>query len=306
MSSIDRRTVLKTALGGLVGLSFSSISLGAVANTARLTDKLTLISGVGGNVVAFSAQDGVVLVDSGAPEGREALLNAVRGLPGGSRVQTLFNTHWHREQTGSNEVFGKAGARIVAHEKTRQWLATDHWLPTEERYEKAWPKEAQPTEAFYTGGKLEAADEQIEYGYLLEAHTAGDIYVYFRNANVLVVGDAASPEQDPVLDWFAGGWLGGRIDALALILKLSNDTTRIVAATGPVIGRAQIQAEHDMLATVFGKMVELMRKGYTTQAMYEAGVVQGLSRTLRDPKKFVADAHRSIWAHHNTLSHDIV
>ena len=309
MTAMDRRTMLKTAMGGLAGLSLSSISLGASdskATATRLTDQLTLITGVGGNVVALSTSDGIVLVDSGAPQYGDELLDLLRGLTANGRVQTLFNTHWHSDQTGSNAVLGRSGAKIIAHEKTRLWLATDHWLPAENRYEKAWPKEAQPSESFYTGGELAAGGEKIEYGHLLQAHTAGDIYVYFRNANVLVVGDAASPERDPILDWFAGGWLGGRIDALALLMKLSNDSTRIIAASGAVIGRAQLQTEHDMLVVVFGKMVELMRKGYTTQAMFDAGVTQGLSRTLDDPRRFVADAHKSIWAHHNTLSHDIV
>ena len=33
----------------------------------------------------------------------DALMKAVAGLPGGGPVHTLFNTHWHPEQTGSNE-----------------------------------------------------------------------------------------------------------------------------------------------------------------------------------------------------------
>jgi glyoxylase-like metal-dependent hydrolase (beta-lactamase superfamily II) len=308
MTAIDRRTLLKGALGGAALLSFgrASIAEGLKATVTRLTDKLSLISGVGGNVVALSTDGGIVLVDSGSPAGSDALREAVRSLPGGDRVWTLFNTHWHREQTGSNAVFGASGADIIAHEKTRLWLSTDHWLPTEDRYEKAWPKEAVPTQSFYTQGSLQAGRETIEYGYLLQAHTAGDIYVYFRDANVLVVGDAASPEQDPILDWFAGGWMGGRIDALSLLLRLSDDSTRIIAGTGGVIGREELQIEHEMLSAIFSRMTELMRKGYTTQAMYEAGVTQDLPRALRNPQRFIYDAHKSIWAHHNTLSHDIV
>jgi glyoxylase-like metal-dependent hydrolase (beta-lactamase superfamily II) len=238
--------VLKGALGGLVGLSLAPIA-GAAATrskpgastekpaTIRLNDKLSVITGVGGNVVALTTDDGLLLVDSGAPEHSRALMTQLRALPGGGRVRTLFNTHWHLDNTGSNEVYGKAGAKIVAHEKTKLWLATDHWVPAEERYEKARPKQAVPTETFYTTGKTSAGAEQIEYGYLLEAHTCGDLYVHFRDSNVLVVGDAVSAERDPVLDWFGGGWIGGRIDAQELLLKICNDQTRIVAGTGPVI-----------------------------------------------------------------------
>ena len=60
---------------------------------------------------------------------------------------------------------------------------------------------------------MKAGEEQIDYGYLVTAHTGGDIYVYFKDSNVLAVGDVASPVKDPELDWITGGWIGGRVDA---------------------------------------------------------------------------------------------
>ena len=55
----------------------------------------------------------VALVD-GAPSGRAAeLTQRLAALPQKGKVHTLFNTHWHPEQTGSNESLGQAGATIV-------------------------------------------------------------------------------------------------------------------------------------------------------------------------------------------------
>ena len=76
-----------------------------------------------------------------------ALRNRDVSLPP-SKVQTLFNTHYHTDQTGNNEMFAAAGAKIIAHERTRQWMSTDYWVPAEDRYEKARPKAARPTEVF--------------------------------------------------------------------------------------------------------------------------------------------------------------
>src|SRR5262249_47947525 len=157
----------------------------------KLTDSLSLLTGVGTNVLALSTSDGMVLVDSGAPQYGAALMALT------SRVQTVLNTHFHLENTGSNETLGQAGAKILAHEHTREWMATPYWIPAEDRYRKTRPKAAHPTETFYTSGSLKAGSEQIDYGYLIEAHTSGDIYVFFRNSNVLAVGDVASPVHDP-------------------------------------------------------------------------------------------------------------
>ena len=86
-----------------------------------------------------------MLVDSGAPKSGDKLMAA---LALGAKVQTLFNTHYHLDQTGNNEMFAAAGAKIIAHERTRQWMSTDYWVPAEDRYEKARPKAARPTETF--------------------------------------------------------------------------------------------------------------------------------------------------------------
>jgi cyclase len=247
-----------------------------------------------------------VLVDSGAADATTELLAAVAALPGGARVRTLFNTHWHHEQVGGNEALGKAGAAIVAHEKTRQRLAVGYYLPAEDRYEQPVPVAAQPTESFYTTGDTKIGSERIEYGYLLEAHTDGDCYVFFRDSNVLAVGDAASPARDPELDWFGGGWLGGRVDSLDLLLKLGNDRTKYVPSYGPAVGRAAVQQERDLMLKLFERFVDLVRKGMSADDIFAAGIMNDSGRTWSDPKKFVHDAFKGFWAHHNTLSPDIV
>ena len=80
---------------------------------------------------------------------------------------------------------------------------------------------------------MNAGGERVGYGYLIDAHTSGDIYIFFRDANVLAVGDVVSPVRDPKLDYLTGAWLGGRVDAMDRLLKLSDDKTRIVPGYGP-------------------------------------------------------------------------
>ncbi len=94
---------------------------------------------------------------------------------------------------------------------------------------------------------MTAGGERIDYGYLIEAHTSSDIYVFFRDSNVLAVGDVASPARDPELDYLTGAWIGGRADALAQLVDLSNDATRIVAwrRSGHDARAAPGRARHD-------------------------------------------------------------
>src|SRR6202023_2629889 len=127
--TMNRRAILKGALGGAAGLAlpplpraFSQESLAIVP----VSDGFVMLTGAGGNVLVRTASTGQVLVDSGAAAFTDKVLADLRGLPGGGRATTVFNTHWHKEQVGGNLAFGRAEATIVAHEKTRVHLATDY------------------------------------------------------------------------------------------------------------------------------------------------------------------------------------
>ena len=291
---MDRRELLKSALAGTAALSFPSLLRGQA-------DKITILDGGGTNIVAFSAPDGLVLVDSGSPTNGDKVLAALRTFAPNAKVNTLFNTHYHLDQTGNNEAFAATGAKIIAHEHTRQWMSTDYWVPAEERYEKARPKAARPTETFRTTASFKAGTEQIDCGYLSLAHADGDIYVFFKTSNVLAVGDVASPLHDPSLDYFSGAWIGGRLDAMDLILKLSNDQTRIVPGSGPVMTRAEFKAERDMMEEVRSRVWKHTLQGEGPKEMLDAGVMMGLTRTWKDPYRFLYDAAKGMFAHHNKL-----
>ena len=307
---MNRRVILKGALGGLAGLTLAPFARYGFSQESPaivpVSDGFVMLTGAGGNILVRPASAGQVLVDSGAAEFTDAVLASLGELPGAGRVETVFNTHWHREQVGGNLALGQSGATIIAHEKTRAHLATDYYLPVEDRYEKALPIEAHPIETFFASGEKLIDDKRIEYGHLLEAHTDGDIYVYFRDSEVLAAGDAVSPVKDPELDWFGGGWLGGRVEALEKLLEVSNEETRIVPSYGPVVGRVELQAEYDMTLVLFDRMLELVRKGMSAQEMLDAGLMDGLYRNFDDPFKYAYDAYKGYWAHHNSLAADIL
>jgi cyclase len=304
---VDRRQILKSAVSGVMALWAAPLARAVqTSGVRRLADTLALVDCGGSNELALSTGDGLLLVDTGAPKYREQLTAQLGGLSGSSRVHTVFNTHYHLDQTGSNEVFSVAGAKIIAHVNTKLWMSTDYYVPAEERYEKARPPAARPTETFYTKGSLKSGTESIDYGYLIEAHTNGDIYVFFRNANVLAVGDVASPERDPALDYFTGAWIGGRVNAMDLLLKLSNNETRFVPAYGPVMTRADFQAERDMMAVVLDRLFERVREGESAPDMLERGLLDGLPRKWKDPAKFLFDANKGLWAHHNKINPNVV
>jgi glyoxylase-like metal-dependent hydrolase (beta-lactamase superfamily II) len=303
---MDRRQLLKAGVGALVGGLTVSRKSSAQQGSVALNDRLSLVTSGRTNVLALAVPEGLVVVDSGAPSLGDALLASLQQIPPGGRISKVFNTHFHPDNTGANEALHQHGATIVAHENTRLWMATPVWVPAEDRYRPARPKAAQPTETFRADGSTTAGRERIDYGYLIDAHTNGDIYVYFRDSKVLAVGDVASPARDPELDYFTGAWIGGRVDAMTRLLALCDANTRIVPGFGPVMTRADLQAERDIMKTIYDRAVDRIRQGDDASDMLDAGVLRGLARTWKDPKKFLYDVQKGLWAHHNKLNPNVV
>jgi len=263
-----------------------------------LSDNIVQITGAGGNVVALTGPDGVLLVDSGLEERSKDLLKAVGKLPGGQHIHTLINTHWHWDHTGGNERLGKDKVKIIAHENTRLWLGADFYCDWQDnRHYTPRPKVAWPTETFYTSGQMTANGQDIVYGYLPRAHTDSDIYVFFPKANVLVAGDLVSVGAYPVLDYTTGGWIGGMDDASKALVGIANKDTRIVPGIGPVQTYADLQAQSEMLHTMHERLVDLMRKGIGTDDLAAHPPTEEFNAKWGDPQLFLANAYRGMWGH---------
>jgi glyoxylase-like metal-dependent hydrolase (beta-lactamase superfamily II) len=257
---------------------------------ADVGDRLFVIAGAGGNVTVFNSGEGVLLVDGGSPERSRDVLKLVKERTGSSKIHTLFNTHWHWDQTGSNEALGGSGTRIVAHENTRLWLSTDVDSKWQQRTYKRLPPKARPNQTFYTTGSLTLGGETIDYGYLPQAHTDGDIYVTFKKANVLVAGDVLSVGSYPILDYCTNGWIGGMANATQTLLGLCDANTHIIPGTGPVQTRSDLDAEHSMLVALKLKLSQLLAQGMSVQDMLAAAPTRDFDARWGDPTLFVANA----------------
>jgi cyclase len=293
----QRRQFLQTLAGGAAALSLSRAAFAEPGpSVTKLTDKVTLITGAGNNIAALAGEGGSLLVDCGDTAHAQDVLQ----LSG--TVKTVINTHWHLESTGANEAMAKAGAKLVSHVNTKLWMTQEIIHDWEQKVFPPRPKEALPAETFYTTGKTTFGGEPIEYGIMPMAHTDGDIYVYFTQSNVLMTGDAVQPGRLPMLDWISDGWLGGMQDAHRTLLRVANDTTRIVPGTGPVMTKAELQASLDTVTKIREQMVKLLKQGLGPKDMIAGKAMKEFEGQLAgDPDQFIYTAYRGLWAHAREL-----
>jgi len=293
---VKRRQILQLAITSAAGLAFSPRLFAQDAPVQPLADDLFLIKIPGeANVVAQTTKDGVVLVDGASAAGADALMKAVAGLPGGAPVATLINTHWHPEQTGSNDLVGKAGKTILAQENTRLWLTTDVTYPWNGKTFKRLPKTAQPNKTFYTTGQLESG---ARYAYLPDcAHTDGDMYVQFQKQNVLVVGDVMCGEGWPVVDYATGGWIGGQVGALQRLQPLVDAGTRIVPARGPILTQADLKSQLQMYASLYQKLTTALNRGKSPGEAVADKPAKEFEAKMGNADEYIRRSFESLWGY---------
>jgi glyoxylase-like metal-dependent hydrolase (beta-lactamase superfamily II) len=276
---------------------------------------LAVIQGAGCNVVALGGPEGALMIDGGLAVNSSVLLAALHGAVKTSRVSTLINTHWHPEQTGSNEAVGKAGGTIISHEVTK--LALGAALGNRSAvYEGTYgplPKEALPTVTTYNKGSLQFAGEEVQYRYLPGAHTNGDLFVHFPRRNVIVAGGPVGPDRWPVIDYMNGGFMHGFVRSYEILTGVVKPDTIIIPAYGPTLTGADVVRHKDIYMDLFKQFFVLFNKAFGPRdvAEFNAGkefmgvgqVVadrplkrapgQSLAAQLGDPAQFLEYAYRS-------------
>jgi len=281
--------LLLTATQALPAENFSLSEIGS---------DIYLVQGPAGNTLVAADTDGLILIDGVPAEYAREYLGFVREETGQHDIKTLMLSHWHPEVTGLNAILGPQGVEIIAHENTRQWLGTTIRERGEKILHTPLPENHLPVTTFYWGSiDVPFRGDVIEVGYLLQSHTDGDIYAYFREADVLFTGPVIRTDGWAAVDESTNGFIGGITDAYDTLGTIVGEGTVIVPSSGELIGKT----EFDELAVLYEglkeEMVVLLRQSRGPDEVLMANPAQGLKPQWGDPSEFLDEGFRSFYGH---------
>lgn len=248
-----------------VGPDWSKI----VVKTTDLGHQTYWLEGQGGNVTVAVGDDGVIMVDGQfAPmhDKLKAAIAAVTPQP----VKFLVNTHYHGDHTGGNLLFSKDGATVVAHINVRERLAAGSTNNITGAKTPPVAEAALPAKTYTDALTLEVKGRTAQLTHPANAHTDGDTFVYFADANVLASGDSVTIGRYPNIDFVQGGNIKGMIAASDNYLTFVNDATKIVPGHGPLANKAQLIEYRAMLVTARDRMAALIKDGKSESDIYAA------------------------------------
>ena len=263
----------------------------------ELATGVKLISGAGSNVLAVAGPEGALLVDGGLAQHAPGLVQRALAETGTKKIARLINTHWHPEATGANELLGPKGTPILAHENTRLWMGTEITSRWQDKVYSPRALKARPSESFYTTKEIALGSETIQCGYLLQAHTDGNIYVRLRNANIIAAGGVLSAKGWPLIDWQTGGWIGGMVRGIETLIAQTDDSTIIVPADGPPLKRQDLIKQREMYVTIMGRLKTMMESGFSADKVVAGAPAKEFEAERGDASEFLRLAFRSFWGH---------
>jgi glyoxylase-like metal-dependent hydrolase (beta-lactamase superfamily II) len=219
-----------------------------------------MLVGSGGNIGLSVGQDGAFLIDDQYAPLTEKILKAISAVTD-QPVRFLVNTHWHYDHTGGNENIGKGGTIIVAHDNVRKRLAKGQFMKVFNANIPPSPPEALPVITFADSVTFHWNDETLEVVHARAAHTDGDAVIYFKNTNVVHVGDLFFNGLYPFIDAESGGSIEGVIAGAEEVLDRIDDHTKVIPGHGPLGNKTDLKAYRDMLAAVHERMTKLIKAG---------------------------------------------
>jgi glyoxylase-like metal-dependent hydrolase (beta-lactamase superfamily II) len=221
------------------------------------------LEGLGGNITIAVGSDGIIMVDGQFAPLHDKILAAIRAispLP----IKYLVNTHFHGDHTGGNGPFQTHdGAIAVAQDNVRVRLAAGTANGVTGAKTPPVAPEALPKQT-YTGGSitLEVGGRKAILTHVNNAHTDGDTWVYFPDANVLCTGDTMNNNKRyQTIDFANGGDIRGAIRATEAFLKVANDDTKVMTGHGPLAKKSDIAEFNAMLKTARERIEKLFKEG---------------------------------------------
>jgi cyclase len=236
--------------------------------TTKVTENVYMLQGRGGNIGAVVGMDGILIVDDDYKAVSGKLAAALKEL-GSEKPRFILNTHWHGDHTEGNDFFGK-DSTIVAHVNVRRRLLDPPVIFGMKT--PPYAPHALPLVTYTESMSLHLNGEEIRLVHYPSGHTDGDSVVFFKNANVVHLGDHFFVGKFPFVDVDSGGSVQGLINNVATLIKQIPADAKLIPGHGPLATLDDLKTYHQAVVETSNLIQAEMKKGKSVDEIKKAGL----------------------------------
>lgn len=240
----------------------------AEVKTSKVTGNVYMLQGRGGNVGALIGMEGILIVDDDYKAMSTKLAAALKEL-GSDKPRFVLNTHWHGDHTEGNEYFGKEST-IVAHINVRKRLLDPPVIFGQKT--PPYPSFALPIVTYTESMSINLNGEEVRLVHFPNGHTDGDTVVFFKNANVVHLGDDFFVGRFPFVDIDSGGSVQGLINNLAELVRQIPADAKLIPGHGALSTIDDLKSYHQTLVETSNLVQAEMKKGKSLEDIKKVGL----------------------------------
>ncbi len=279
------------AQGRQGGAAPAAAASDAGVRSLHVQGNVWMLTGGGVNAAVQIGDDGVLVVDTMTEPFAERMIAEIRKLAGNKPIRWIVNTHVHPDHTGGNFKVAEAGESIIAGNfvgqagqnaaSYAQILAHENVASRMTQAQPPLPTQAQPSETFFVPDfEMYFNGEAVQLMHVPNAHTDGDVMVFFRKSDVLVAGDVLVTTVFPIVSREPQGSYTGVIAALNRIIDIAvpeekqEGGTYVIPGHGRLSDEADVVEIRDMATIIRDRMQDAVKKGMTLAQVRAAGLVR--------------------------------
>jgi glyoxylase-like metal-dependent hydrolase (beta-lactamase superfamily II) len=228
-----------------------------------------MLQGRGGNIGALVGQEGILLVDDDYKVVSQKLSEALKQF-GPATPKFILNTHWHGDHTEGNDFFGKQQSMIIAHANVRKRMMDPPVIFG--RKTEPYASHALPMMTYSQTMTMYFNGEEVRLVHYPRGHTDGDTVVFFKNANVVHLGDNFFVGRFPFVDIDSGGSVNGLIHNVAAIIQAAGPDAKLIPGHGPVSTVDDLRKYYQLLVETSDIVQDAMKAGKSLEEIKKAGL----------------------------------
>lgn len=275
MKKITQYVSLLAALTGtsVMAQDFNKIEI----ETIPVIGNIFMLKGAGGNVGVSVGEDGVLLIDAQYEPMADKIKAAVKKLSN-KPSRYLLNTHWHFDHTGGNARLNGDSVVSLAHKNVRTRMLAGGVIAAFGKTVEPAVGRALPELTFEQEIEVHFNNDTVVAKHMDAAHTDGDAVVFFKEDNVVHMGDLYFNGVLPFVDLSSGGGVQGVLKGVNAALKHMDASTKVIPGHGPLSNKAELQHYGEMLASSIELVTTAKNNGAKLKQIQEAKTLKSLDQ----------------------------